>query len=105
IADESTRGGDKLLRMIGPYGFNSNVDGLQLDHVHEIQFGGHKQNDTVKNLWPLKSSLNARKGSALSRAPVEYPRTHNTTIAQLKLIKSEEVTKREKFFFQVKNTE
>jgi hypothetical protein len=101
LTTETTEGGDKLERLILPYGFSGSEDDMDLDHVHEIQFGGLTQNDKVENLWPLKSSINRSKGSRLSRASVEYPKGVQTTIDNLKNIQTDEVRNRRKFFFKI----
>jgi hypothetical protein len=102
LSVEGTTGGRELEKEISPYGFSSDVDGLELDHVHEIQFGGKKQNDTIRNLWPLESRLNSIKGSTLSKAKVEYPKGHLVPIPTLKSIRNDEVDNREKFFFIIR---
>ena len=104
LTQEGTSSGDKLQRRIEPYGYNSKQDGLELDHVREIQFGGREQNDKVGNLWPLEQSRNSSKGPTLAGASVEYPRGHTTTIRTLKLVKNDDVKQRKKFFFRVKST-
>ena len=101
LTEETTAGGGELLKRIGPYGFNSTDDDMQLDHVHEIQFGGLATNDTIDNLWPLQSGRNSGKGSGLAGATVEYPKGHPVRIATLKTIKNDEVKKKEKFYFKV----
>jgi hypothetical protein len=101
LTEETTAGGGKLLSLIAPYGFNATEDDMQLDHVHEIQFGGLAKNDTVNNLWPLQSARNSAKGSGLAGATVEYPKGHAVRIATLKTIKNDEVKKKEKFYFKV----
>jgi hypothetical protein len=100
LSTETTPGGGKLDRAIAPYGFTSTDDGMQLDHVHEIQFGGRAKNDRLENLWPLDSSTNASKGSTLSRAPVEFPKGKQTRITELKLM-----TGKRQFWFKVKSTQ
>jgi hypothetical protein len=73
LSQETTQGGGKLGNIIEPYGY-SGADGYELDHVHEIQFGGLSKNDTIGNLWPLEARKNSSKGSALSKAEVEFPK-------------------------------
>jgi hypothetical protein len=99
LSTDTTPGGDTLRQAIAPYGFNSTTDGLELDHVHETQFGGISQNDRIENLWPLQSSLNSSKGSTLASAGVEYPKGTNTTIAALKPL----ITATKKFWFKVRS--
>jgi hypothetical protein len=101
LSQETTTGGGKLGKLIEPYGFSAEDEGMQLDHVHEIQFGGLAKNDTVGNLWPLPQRLNSIKGSKLSKANVEYPRGHLVKIPTLKTIKNEDVNQNKKFFFKI----
>lgn len=101
LTSETTEGGDNLGRLIIPYGFSGALDVMDLDHVHEVQFGGLAQNDKVENLWPLDASLNRSKGSRLSRAAVEYPKGTNTTIDTIKRIQNSDVQNRRKFHFKV----
>jgi len=105
LSQETTKSGEKLRKLIKPYGFNAKIDGLELDHVHEIQFGGLAKNDKVENLWPLAQALNSRKGPTLSRADVEYPKGHTVKIATLKTIKNDDVRKKKKFYFRIKSVE
>jgi hypothetical protein len=105
LTQETTPGGGALGRLIEPYGFSAEDDGMQLDHVHEIQFGGVAKNDKVENLWPLAQGLNSRKGRALASANVEYPKGHTVKIPTLKTIKNDDVTQKKKFFFKIKSVE
>jgi hypothetical protein len=105
LSQETTKGGEKLQILIEPYGFSAELDGLQLDHVHEIQFGGLAQNDQVENLWPLERFKNLRKGSVLSNAKVEYPKGQITAIPIVKTIQNSDVKKKKKFFFRITSVE
>jgi hypothetical protein len=101
LTQETTTGGDKLENLIKYYGYQSTQDDLELDHVHEIQFGGIAKNDTVCNLWPLKAGRNSSKGPTLASTTVEYPRGNQINIPTLKLIQNDDVKKGKKFFFVV----
>jgi phage-related protein len=101
LSTDSTGGGDKLGNLIIPYGFSGSGEDMDLDHVREIQFGGLDKNDRVENLWPLDASTNRAKGSRLSRAPVDYPKAHPTTIAELKRVQNKEVKEKKKFWFRI----
>jgi Domain of unknown function (DUF4157) len=82
LSQETTPGGARLNRVLGRYGFSADTEGLDADHVKEIQFGGQ---DILPNLWPLNLSINRGAGSILSRAEVEYPHSgKKISIAELK---------------------
>lgn len=70
LSDATTPGGDTLNNVLRPYGFSPALEGLDADHVQEIQFGGM---DVIENLWPLDASINRGAGSTLSRTKVKYP--------------------------------
>jgi hypothetical protein len=70
----STVGGQKLIEILRPYGFDPRNDAMQADHVHEMQFGGE---DTVDNLWPLATSINQSAGSQLAGAKAQFPNSSN----------------------------
>ena len=101
LSQETTAGGGALLKLIEPYGFNSTQDDMELDHVHEIQFGGLAQNDLVDNLWPLEARRNSAKGSGLSKVTVEYPKGQSVKIGTLKTVQNADVKKKTKFFFKI----
>jgi hypothetical protein len=100
LTQETTTGGKALGNLIKYYGFLPDPEGMQLDHVHEIQFGGIAKNDRVENLWPLSKSRNSSKGSTLASMTVEYPRGNQINIPTLKLIKRPD---KEKFYFTVRS--
>ena len=82
LSDATTPGGGKILRALRPYGFDATAEGLDGDHVREIQMGGI---DDLVNLWPLDAGLNRGAGSTLASASVLYPTSGNsTTLAALK---------------------
>jgi hypothetical protein len=70
LSTATTPGGGKVLDALAPYGFVASKEGLDGDHVREIQFGGV---DVLGNLWPLDAGTNRGAGSILSSATVEYP--------------------------------
>ena len=82
LSQATTPGGETLLSELRPYGFSASGEGLDGDHVREIQFGGQ---DTLGNLWPLNASINRGAGSTLAGATVTYPGgTREVKIADLK---------------------
>ncbi len=88
-------GGGKLLDALQPYGFVAKKEGLDGDHVREIQLGGK---DTLGNLWPLDASTNRAAGSILSQTTVQYPRSG-------KQVMMSELKKRtRKYFFMITKT-
>jgi hypothetical protein len=99
LSQQTTQGGGKLGSIIEPYGY-SGADGYELDHVHEIQFGGLSKNDTISNLWPLEARKNSSKGSALSKAEVEFPKGNKekVRIPTLKLMQGDSRNK-DRFWF------
>jgi hypothetical protein len=103
LSDETTGGGGQLGRILTSYGYagSEETPKLDLDHVHEIQFGGRALNDTVANLWPLDYSINRSKGPTLGQARVTYPENAapplNTTIADLKRLANK---RRRRLFFK-----
>jgi hypothetical protein len=101
---ETTEGGDVLEKAIAPYGFASENESppLQLDHVHEIQLGGSK-NDTIENLWPLEKSANRNKGSKIKNADVEFPEGNMIKMSELKLI-AQSRPKNKQIWFKVEAT-
>lgn len=103
LSQETTQGGGKLGQLIEPYGYSGD-DGYELDHVHEIQFGGLSANDRVENLWPLEARKNSSKGSALSKAEVEYPKNNKerVRIPTLKLMQGDPENK-ERFWFVIRS--
>jgi hypothetical protein len=101
LTQETTTGGEVLENLIKYYGYQSTQDDLELDHVHEIQFGGIAKNNVLGNLWPLKAGRNSSKGPTLASATVEYPRGHQINIPTLKLIRNDDVKAGKKFFFIV----
>jgi hypothetical protein len=90
----STGGGGKLIRILQPYGYIADADGLEVDHVHDIQFGGA---DAISNLWPLQQSINSAAGAKLGSATVTVPGTGaKVAIADLKRVGGVD------FWFQLK---
>ncbi len=77
----TTPGGGKINRALRPYGFVPEDEGMQGDHVREIQYGGV---DDLMNLWPLDSAENGSGGSRLSKAKVTYASGTEVSVATLK---------------------
>jgi hypothetical protein len=70
LKPNKTEGGKKINEMLKPFGFSASDEGMDGDHVLEMQLGG--PND-VRNLWPLKGAENRSSGSTLSRMEVPKP--------------------------------
>ncbi len=82
LSNATTPGGGKLLSILKLYGFSATAEGLDGDHVREIQFGG---DDIVENLWVLDAGVNRGSGGTLAGAVVEYPISgKKVKIAELK---------------------
>ena len=82
LSDATTPGGGKIINLLKKYGFSAEGEGMDGDHVQEIQFGGQ---DALANLWPLDAGTNRGAGSTLSKASVEYPNSGKTIkISELK---------------------
>jgi hypothetical protein len=60
-----TPGGDTLNAELHPYGFRPGEEGVDGDHVVEMQVGGQ---DRLQNLWPLDASTNRAAGGNLARS-------------------------------------
>jgi hypothetical protein len=60
-----TPGGDTLNSELHPYGFRPGEEGVDGDHVVEMQVGGQ---DRLQNLWPLDASTNRAAGGQLARS-------------------------------------
>lgn len=67
-----TKGGRKLNSLLRPYGFRPLKDGMDADHVVEIQLIGLSKGDYLGNLWPLRAEDN-RHGLALADSEIEMP--------------------------------
>jgi hypothetical protein len=98
LRDAGTPGGGKFYAAVVPYGFDATQEGLDADHVQEIQVGG---SDSLQNLWPLDASVNRSKGSSLSKRSTHLDGA-SIQIASLKRVRSKEVGK-EKFFFRIRS--
>lgn len=96
LSSSSTPGGGRINRIFAKYGFRAGAEGLDGDHVKEIQFGGQ---DAIGNLWPLNSSINRSAGSKLAQASVTHPKTSASyKISDLKGDTTH------KYFFRIKST-
>ena len=98
LGRETTPGGGALDKLIKPYGYTSEGNYFQLDHVIEIQMGGKNE---PENMWPLEASINAAKGSGISKAHVSIPDGGELAIPDLKRIDSPAVRNGEKYFFKI----
>jgi hypothetical protein len=72
LSNKSSPGGGKLNRVLAKYGFSPTQEGLDADHVVEIQLGG---SDALPNLWPLDSSINRSSGSTIHSTTVVGPKS------------------------------
>jgi hypothetical protein len=98
LSTDTTPGGGKLDRLIAPYGYDSTDDGMQLDHVQEIQLGGE---DLPGNLWPLESGKNSTKGSSLAHRKVIFPKGQTLGIPELKRMPPPGKGTKKGFYFKI----
>jgi len=96
LSNATTPGGGRINRMFKPYGFRASDEGLDGDHVQEIQFGGH---DVVGNLWPLHLSTNRGAGSKLAQMSVKHPK-----LSQPSPISDLKADTKHKYWFRIKGT-
>jgi hypothetical protein len=93
LSGKSSPGGGKLNRVLAKYGFSPTNEGLDADHVVEIQLGG---SDALPNLWPLDSSINRSSGSTIHSTTVLGPKSGSAKkISELKEDKSR------KYYFKI----
>lgn len=81
LSNAKTPGGGKLTDVLQHFGFKGRQDGVDGDHVHEIQMGGE---DVIANLWPLGYSPNRAAGGIIRQIIVHYPSGKTTTVSDLK---------------------
>jgi hypothetical protein len=81
LSNNTSPGGEVLNRILARYGFNPTLEGLDSDHVWEVQVSGPNLPD---NMWPLNESENSGAGSRLSQSVVYYQGVRYTTIPALK---------------------
>jgi hypothetical protein len=93
-----TKGGRKINKLLVLYGFSPKKDGLDGDHVVEIQLIGLDKGDYLGNLWPLKQSDN-RHGLSLAEQDVELP-----IISQGKKKLSSAAAEKSELWIMVKST-
>jgi len=67
LSQKTSPGGSKMNRVLARYGFSPRAEGLDADHIVEIQLGG---SDIVPNLWPLDRSTNRASGSIINSTEV-----------------------------------
>ena len=95
LSEDKTPGGGTLNDVLKKYGFSPQTEGLDADHVREIQMGGE---NVLGNLWPLDKGINRGAGSTLKSASVEYPKsTKSVKLSELK-------QKARQYFFKIKET-
>jgi hypothetical protein len=96
ITNKTSPGGDKLARLLKPYGYDSVNDGLECDHIQDVQVGGI---DAVQNLWPLARSINGPAGGRLHGSKLLFPdRKSDVPLKDLKLATTMQ------FFFRIEKT-
>jgi len=65
-----TAGGGLINRTLAPYGYRATAEGMDGDHIVEMQIGGP---NILQNLWPLDKGENRSSGALLSNAQVTKP--------------------------------
>lgn len=85
VSDRGTPGGGRINRLLKEYGWSPAAEGMDGDHVVEIQMGGH---DVIENLWPLDAGENRGAGSKLSQEKATLPSGETKAMAELKKDKS-----------------
>jgi hypothetical protein len=96
LSSSTTPGGGRINRIFAKYGFRAGSEGLDGDHVKEIQFGGQ---DVVGNLWPLNASINRGAGSKLAQASVTHPKA--SLPFKIRDLKADTT---HKYYFRIKST-
>jgi len=91
-------GGRTLNKILEKYGFVADSEGLDADHIHEIQLGGP---DKVENMWPLDESINSSSGKKIDTMTIPLINGKSVKVYQLR----EHLTKSHRqYFFKVKST-
>ncbi|NJK44758.1 MAG: hypothetical protein HC933_11145, partial [Pleurocapsa sp. SU_196_0] len=89
-------GGGVINSLLKKYGYVPDDEGMDGDHVHEIQLGGQ---DVLSNLWPLNASMNRSSGSKIDKAAIRLASGKQVYVYQLR----ELVQKTNRaFYFEVK---
>lgn len=88
-----TPGGGKFNGRMDKYGWVAGNEGMDADHVQEIQLGGK---DHINNLWPLDATLNSNAGNAMKNATVTY----QTSGKPIRLSDLKDFTSR-KYYFKI----
>jgi hypothetical protein len=95
LSTAQTPKGGKINSVLKKHGFSPSTEGMDGDHVTEVQFGG---DDVIENLWPLDSGENLSAGPTLAGASVQYPTSGKTIkISELK-------QKSTKYYFKIIKT-
>jgi hypothetical protein len=101
LSEQTTPGGGVLNDLLASGEWSPDGEGMDGDHVKEMQFGGE---NVIGNLWPLALKLNRGAGSTLSRARVVVGKD-SITIDLLKKVKvTQEDRKKGKFSFKIRET-
>jgi hypothetical protein len=77
----STGGGGKINDRFRPFGFRPGKEHKDGDHVVERQLSGE---DSIENLWPLKSDVNQASGRVLKDMVFKNPKGKDVSMKELK---------------------
>jgi len=80
-----TAGGGLINSALRPYGYRAGAEGMDGDHVVEMQIGGQ---NVLENLWPLAAGENRSSGAALSSRRVRKPDGTEFTLSEAHAQKS-----------------
>lgn len=81
LAPGRTSGGGLINRAFEPFGYRAQQDGMDGDHLVEMQLGGP---NILENLWPLQASENRSGGSRTASMSFTLPDGRRFTMDQLK---------------------
>ncbi len=93
-----TPGGGSINAILERYGFQSTLDKLQGDHIHEIQLGGQ---DVLGNLWPLDYKINAGAGSKIDKTDINLRSGKTVKVYQLRQFVKANTTRQ--IWFKIKS--
>lgn len=77
----STQGGGLINRTFHPFGYRARSEGMDGDHVVEMQIGGP---NALPNLWPLAAGENRSSGSTIASMTFTKPDGSQITMDALK---------------------
>jgi len=70
LVPQSTQGGGLINSALRPFGYRAQSEGLDGDHVIEMQLGGP---NILPNLWPLQKGENRSSGSTIASMSFSQP--------------------------------